>query len=81
MILVYFRHVHPCDMQAHQAVKDVSISYDPLVKLLELIEHFISCINIYTTVPMTGPMAEIIVKIMVELLSILALVTKQINQN
>jgi hypothetical protein len=81
MILVYFRHVHPCDMQAHQAVKDVSTNYDPLVELLESIEHFISRLNIYTTVPTTGPMAEIIVKILVELLSTLALVTKQINQN
>ena len=81
MILVYFRHVHPCDMQAHQAVNDVSTNYDPLVELLESIEHFISRLNIYTTVPLTGPMAEIIVKIMAELLNTLALVTKQINQN
>jgi len=81
MILVYFCHVHACDMQAHQAVKDVSTNYDPLVELLESIEHFISRLNVYTTVPTTGPMAEIIVKIMVELLSTLALVTKQINQN
>ena len=68
-------------MQAHQAVNDVSTNYDPLVELLESIEHFISRLNIYTTVPLTGPMAEIIVKIMVELLNTLALVTKQINQN
>ena len=68
-------------MQAHQAIKDVSTSYDPLIQLLESIEHFISRLNIYTTVSATGPMAEIIVKIMMELLNILALVTKQINQN
>ena len=68
-------------MQAHQSVKDVSTSYDALVELLESIEHFISRINIYTRVPLTGPMAEIIVKIMVELLNTLALATKQINQN
>ena len=67
-------------MQAHQTVKDVSTSYDALVELLESIEHFMSRLDIYTRVPPTGPMAEIIVKIMVELLSTLALVTKQINQ-
>jgi uncharacterized membrane protein len=67
-------------MQAHQAIKDVSASYDALVELLESIEHFMSRLDIYTRVPPTGPMAEIIVKIMVELLSTLALVTKQINQ-
>jgi len=81
MILVYFRHVHPCDVQAHQAVKDVSTSYDALVELLESIEHLMSHLDIYTRVPSTGPVAEIIVKIMAELLSTLALVTKQINQN
>jgi hypothetical protein len=68
-------------MQAHQVVKDVNTNYDALVELLESIEHFISRLNISTTVPTTGPMAEIIVKIMVELLNTLALVTKQINQN
>jgi len=67
-------------MQAHQAIKDVSTSYDALVELLESIEHFMSRLDIYTRVPPTSPMAEIIVKIMVELLSTLALVTKQINQ-
>ena len=67
-------------MQAHQAIKDVSTSYDALVELLESIEHFMSRLDIYTRVPPTGPMAEIIVKVMVELLSTLALVTKQINQ-
>ena len=81
MILVYFRHVHPCDMQAHQAVKDVCTNYDPLVEFLEWIEQSISHLSIYTTIPTTGPMAEIIVKIMAELLNTLALVTKQINQN
>jgi hypothetical protein len=67
-------------MEAHQAVKDVSTSYDAVVELLESIEHFMSRLDIYTRVPSTGPMAEIIVKIMVELLSTLALVTTQINQ-
>ncbi len=81
MFLVYFRHIHPCDMQAHQAVKDVSTSYDALVDLLESIEHFMNRLDIYTRVPSTEPMADIIVKIMVDLLSTLALVTKQINQN
>jgi hypothetical protein len=37
-------------------------------------------LNIYTRVPTTGAMTEIIVKIMVELISTLALVTKQIKQ-
>ena len=63
-----------------QAVKDVSTSYDALVDLLESIEHFMNRLDIYTRVPLTGAMTEMIVKIMVEMISTLALVTKQIKQ-
>jgi hypothetical protein len=48
--------------------------------LLESIEHFINRLDIYTGVPLTGVMTETIVKIMVEIISTLALVTKQIKQ-
>jgi len=72
--------MRPCDTQLYQAVKDVSTSYDPLVDLLESIEHFMNRLDIYTRVPTTGAMTEIIVKTMVELISTLALVTKQIKQ-
>jgi hypothetical protein len=64
----------------YQAVKDVSASYDALVDLLESIEHFLGRLDIYTQISPTAAMAEIIVKIMVEILSTLALVTKQIKQ-
>jgi hypothetical protein len=63
-----------------QAIKEVGASYDALVDLLESIEHFLSRLDIYIKFPPTTAMAEIIVKIMVELLSTIALVTKQINQ-
>jgi len=64
----------------YQAVKEVNSSYDALVDLLESIEHFITRLEIYTKISPTGAMVEIIVKIMMELLSTLALVTKQIRQ-
>ena len=38
-------------------------------------------LDIYTRIPLTGNMAENIVKILVELISTLAVVTKQIRQN
>ena len=67
-----------------QAVKDTSASYDTLVDLLESIEGFLNRLAIYTKfslTPMIPPiMAEIIVKILVELLSTLAVVTKQVEQ-
>ena len=78
--LDYFPPIHPSNMHAYQAVKDVSTSYDAIVELLESIEHFINRLDIYTRVPSSGIMTEILVKIMVELISTLALVTKHIKQ-
>ena len=48
--------------------------------LLESIDHFLKRLDIYTKVPPTPAMTEIVVKIMVELLSTLALATKHIRQ-
>jgi hypothetical protein len=50
------------------------------VNLLESIEHFVNRLEIYTKFPFPAAMGEIIVKIMVELLSTIALVTQQIKQ-
>ena len=83
MTLLYFQLVHPSDMQVCQAVKDVSTSYDALVDFLESIEHFMNRLDMYTSVHSTGAMTEMdqmMVKIMVEMISTLALVTKQIKQ-
>ena len=71
--------LYPCDINI-QAFDGVSSDFDSLVDLLESIEHFLKRLDIYTKVPPTPAMTEIVVKIMVELLSTLALVTKQIRQ-
>ena len=63
-----------------QAVKDTTASYDTLVDLLESMEGFLSRLDIYAKIPTTPIMAEIIVKIMIELLSTLAVATKQVEQ-
>ena len=55
-------------------------SYDILVDLLEAIEHFHKLLDIYTEVPPTSALDELAVKIMVELLSTLALATKEFKQ-
>jgi hypothetical protein len=44
------------------------------------VEHFLNRLDIYTKIPPTVSMTEMIVKILVELLSILALATKQLQQ-
>ena len=64
----------------YQAVKGVSASYNALVDLLESIDHFLKRLDIYSKISPTLAMTEIVVKILVELLSTLALATKQIQQ-
>lgn len=63
-----------------QAASGVSSSYDALVELFECVGGFLKRLRIYTDIPLTPLMTEISVKIMVELLSVLALATKQIKQ-
>jgi hypothetical protein len=64
----------------HQAADSVSSSYDALVELFECIGNFLKRLRIYTDVPMSPSMTDIIGKIMVELLSVFALATKKIKQ-
>ena len=63
-----------------QAADGVSSSYDALVDLFECIGNFLKRLRIYTDVSLSPSMTDIIVKIMVELLSVFALATKQIKQ-
>ena len=58
----------------------MSASYGGLVDIFECIENFLRRLRIYTEIPLTPAMIEMVIKIMVELLSVLALATKQINQ-
>ena len=51
-----------------------------MVDLLESIEHFLNRLDIYTKIPPTDAMTEMVVKILIEVLSTLALVTKQIKE-
>ena len=77
--ILYFLSAH-CDIRVYQTIQGVSDSYDTLVDLLESIGHFLSRLEIYTKIPPTHGMTEMVIKILVELLSTLALVTKQIKQ-
>ena len=55
----------------------MSDSYDVLGDLLESIERFLKHLDIYTKIPPTPAMDEMVVKIMAGLLSTLALATKE----
>jgi uncharacterized membrane protein len=63
-----------------QTVKDVIGSYDALLELFESLGNFVQRLEIYTKMTPTRVMTEMIVKIIVALLSTLALATKQIKQ-
>jgi hypothetical protein len=70
-----------CDTGAlHQAIKDISTSYDALVDLFESFESFLRRLDIYTNIPSTTAMTEIIVKILIELLSTISLAIQQAKQ-
>ena len=63
-----------------QAVRDVFASYEALVNLFERIQFFLQRLHYYTSVPITPEMTELLAKIMAQILSILALSTKTMNE-
>ncbi|KAF8268400.1 hypothetical protein EI94DRAFT_1914808 [Lactarius quietus] len=62
------------------AAIDVSASEEALSDLFERIENFFKRLESYTEVPPTEAMADMIVKIMVEVLNIFAIATKEMKQ-
>jgi hypothetical protein len=70
----------PFDANVSQAVKDVRGGQDALVDILERMEAFFRRLEIYTSVPPSQEMFDTITTIMVEVLCILAIATKQIRQ-
>ena len=76
------RNLHriPCHTSDDQTAKYVRESYDALAEVFECIENFLRRLKIYSEIPPTHAMAEMLIKILIELISVLALATKQINQ-
>jgi hypothetical protein len=60
---------------------DVGASEDALADLFERIECFFKRLESYTEVPPTNAMTDVIVKIMVEVLNIFAIATKEVKQS
>jgi hypothetical protein len=63
-----------------QAAIAVGTSYDALVDLFECVSNFLGRLHIYTEIPPTPTMSCLLVRIMEEVLSVLALATRQIKQ-
>ena len=59
---------------------DVRASQDNLIDILERMENFFQRLEIYTRVSPPREMIDMIVKIMVEVLSILGIATKEMKQ-
>ena len=72
--------VFQSDILRSQAAKDVMGSQNTLADVFQRIENFFKRLETYTEVPPTTAMTDIIVKIMVEVLNIFALSTKEIKQ-
>ena len=64
-----------------QAAEDVRASQDTLMDIFEHIENFFRRLEIYTEVPQTTEMMDLVIQIMVEVLSILGIAMKQIKQS
>ena len=63
-----------------QSAKGIISNCDALVDLLESIEHFLNRLNIYSRITPAPAIDEIVVKVLVELISTLALVTEELKQ-
>jgi len=80
MCLSIAPHAYRCDIRVHQVANGVIASYGAVADLFESIEHFLKRLDIYTKIPSTSAMDEILVKIMVELISTLALATAELRK-
>jgi hypothetical protein len=63
-----------------QSAKGIISNCDALVDLLESIEHFLNRLDIYTRISPAPAIDEMVVKILVEIISTLALVTEELKQ-
>ena len=64
----------------NQSAKGEISNFDVLVNWLESIENFIGRLSVYTDKALPPAMVEIVVEIMEELISTLALVTKELKE-
>ena len=68
------------DIHGSQAAKDASASRDKLIGLFNRIEHFFRRLEIYTGITPTTAMMDMVIEIMVEVLAILAIATKEVKR-
>ena len=69
-----------CNAFIPQAAKDARAGQDNLIDIFERIEMFFRRLEIYIEAPLTMEMMDIAIQIMVEVLFILGIATKEIKQ-
>jgi hypothetical protein len=66
--------------QDSQAATDASDGQEKIIDVFNRIEHFFRRLEIYTILTPTAAMTDMIVEIMVEVLAILAIATKEVKR-
>ena len=69
-----------CNAYISQAAKDARASQETLIDIFERMEMFFRRLEIYTEAPSTMEMMEMTTQMMVEVISILGIATKEIRQ-
>jgi hypothetical protein len=64
-----------------QAAKNIVANHNTLVNLFERIRFFLQRLKIYAGIELTTEMRELLGKIMAQVLSILAVSTKEMNES
>jgi hypothetical protein len=68
------------DAEGSQVAKDASASRDKLIDIFNRIERFFHRLEVYTSITPTMAMTNVIVDIMVEILTIVGIVTKEVKR-
>jgi hypothetical protein len=82
LLLVCILHLSPAQTiltPGSQAAKDASTGQEKIIDIFNRIEHFFRRLEIYTVLTPTTAMTDMIVEIMVEVLTILAIATKEVK--
>jgi hypothetical protein len=69
-----------CNTSISQAAKDAQASQDALIDIFECIGMFFRRLEIYTEVPASSEMIDIVIRMMAEVLSIVGIAMKEIKQ-
>ena len=68
------------DVQVLQAAKDVGAGQEALINVFTRVQYYFKRLEIYTNIPATDAMKNMMVDIMVEVISFLAIATKEVKR-